>query len=169
MSNLNIIPIKSKSTDILSGENQKSNPKHSHSGTNAEILTAKGIKSVYLNRRTAIKCKCMDCSGFEYAEMRDCHHKDCSLWEFRTGNGQQNPVNRIKAIKAYCMWCMLDQPYEITNCPSRNCPLFIFKGYTLPNNSGLDKDTCSKSTTGELPDDLTFKSDSKIPEEEIKL
>ena len=107
----------------------KVNPKDSHSGTNAEILTPSGIESVYLNRRSAIKFKCMDCSGFEYAEMRNCEHQDCSIWQFRTGNGQQDPVNRIKAIKAYCMWCMLDQQYEITNCTSINCQLFIFRGY----------------------------------------
>lgn len=171
MSNLNILPKQTKSLreNLPLEGNQKSKLKHSHSGSNAEILTAGGIESVYLNRRLAIKSKCLDCSGFEFAEMRNCHHKDCSLWQFRTGKGPQNPVNRDKAIKAYCMWCTLDQSHEITNCTSVNCPLFIFRGYTLPEKNALDKDTSSKSTTGELPDDLSFKVDSKIPEEEIKL
>jgi len=139
--------------------------KHKHTGTNAEILTAKGLESVYLNRRTAIKCKCLDCSGFEYAEMRNCLHEDCSLWQFRTGKAPQNPAKRNKAIKTFCMWCTLDQPYEITNCSSRYCPLFIFRGYILPEKNALNKDTSSKSTTGELPDELSFKVDSMIPED----
>lgn len=160
---------KSLNENIPLAGSQKNNPKHSHSGTNAEILTLKGIESVYLNRRTAIKFKCLDCSGFEFAEMRNCEHKDCSLWQFRTGKGEQDPVNRNRAIKSYCMWCTLDQPYEISNCPSDNCPLFIFRGYTLPEKNGLDKDSCTKNTTSELPDDLSFKVDSKIPEDEIKL
>jgi len=146
---------------------QKVNPKHSHSDTNAEILTAKGIESVYLNRRTAIKFKCLDCSGFEYAEMRNCEHKDCSLWQYRTGRGVQNPTDRNRAIKSYCMWCTLDQSHEITNCTSVNCPLFIFRGYTYAEKNALDKDSCSKSTTGEPPKDLSFKSNSKIPPEGV--
>lgn len=140
------------------------NSKQSHPGTNAEILTPNGIESVYLNRRTAIKFKCLDCSGFEYAEMRNCEHKNCSLWQFRTGNGQQDPANRSKAIKEYCMWCTLDQPFEISNCTSENCPLFIFRGYTLPEKMVLNNDPGPKNTTGELPDDLSFKVDSKTPE-----
>jgi len=88
---------------------------------------------------------------------------------FGQEKGLQDPKERDKAIKAECMDCMNHQPYEISNCTSGDCPLFIFRGYTLPEKNGLDKDSCSKSTTGELPDDLSFKVDSKIPEEEIKL
>lgn len=160
---------KSLKLNLSLGGNQKSNPKHSHSGTNAEILTPNGIESVYLNRRTAIKFKCLDCSGFEYAEMRNCEHKGCSLWQFRAGRGKQDPINRDRAIKAYCLDCMLDQPYEITNCTSENCPLFIFRGYTLPEKMVLNNDPGPKNTTGELPDNLSFKSDSNILEQETKL
>lgn len=149
--------------------NQQAKHKHKHTGTNAEILTANGVKSVWLNRRKAIRYKCLDCSGFEINEVTGCIHTDCSLYPYRTINSKQNPEKRNKAIKDYCMWCMLDQQYEITNCTSENCPLFIFRGYTLHGKNALDKDSYSENVTSELPDGLSFKVDSKIPEEEIKL
>lgn len=132
---------------------------------NAEVLTASGVKSVWLNRRKAIRYKCLDCSGFEANEVTGCTHTDCSLYPYRTINSKQDSEKRIRAIKDYCMWCTLDQSHEITNCTSENCPLFIFRGYSRVGNIDLNRDSCSKNVIGELPDDLSFKSDSMIPEE----
>jgi hypothetical protein len=97
----------------------------------AKILKSDGgVKEVDLNRRKAIKFKCLDCSGFEYKEVKNCEHKDCSLYPYRTGNGKQDPFAREKAIRSLCMDCMLDQLGEIPQCNSANCPLYIFRGYT---------------------------------------
>ena len=83
-----------------------------------------------MNRRKAIRLKCLECSGYEYNEVKNCGHKDdCSLYPYRFGRGQQNPKLRDKAIRAFCMWCCVDQILEISMCGSGDCPLFEFRGY----------------------------------------
>lgn len=101
----------------------------------AEILTREGVREIDLNRRKAIKLKCLDCSGFEHNEVTNCHHLDCSLYPFRTGKEKQNAKERDKAIRSLCMWCTLDQHCEINLCPSINCPLYCFRGYTRGKKS----------------------------------
>ena len=93
----------------------------------AKIITGDGIKEIGLNRRRAIKFICLDCSGFQRNEVRDCQLKDCPLYSFRTGEGKQDPVKRKGSIRAYCTDCMAGQLYEIKNCISSNCPLFNFR------------------------------------------
>lgn len=156
----------SKSSEDLSEETQ-ANHNHSHPKSNAEILTVNGVKSVWLNRRKAIRYRCLDCSGFEINEVTGCKHTDCPLYPYRTINSRQDPNKRRKAIRDYCMWCMLDQPGEITKCMSPDCPLFIFRGYNLPIKNVSDRDSCSENITGEPPEDLSFESDSDIPPEEV--
>jgi hypothetical protein len=82
-----------------------------------------------MNRRQAIKAKCLDCSGYERKEAYNCHHVDCSLHPFRTGYEKQDPKVRDEAIKKYCLWCMYDQPGEISLCTSPECALFKYRGY----------------------------------------
>ncbi len=169
MTKLNQFPLGNKSSDILSGENQQAKRKHKHTGTNAEILTSAGIESVYLNRRSAIRYKCLDCSGFERDEVMKCIHDDCPLYRYRTLKSKQDSEQRRKAIKEYCMWCSVDQPSEINNCTSENCPLFIFRGYILPEKNALNRASCLENEGSEPSDDLSSESDSKIPQEEFKL
>jgi hypothetical protein len=85
-----------------------------------------------MNRREAIKCCCLGCSGYEYKEGRGCPHLDCPLYKYRTSKGKQDPIERDRAIRAYCMWCTLDQPREISLCPSKFCSLYSFRGYNRP-------------------------------------
>ncbi len=94
----------------------------------AKILTKAGIKEVALNRRRAIKFMCLDCSGFQYNEVRYCEYGDCFLYLFRTGKEKQDPAKRKRAIRAYCTDCMAGLVYEIKRCVSVNCPLFNFRG-----------------------------------------
>jgi hypothetical protein len=82
-----------------------------------------------LNRRQAIKQKCLDCSGYERNEVTYCRCKDCSLQPYRSGKGKQSPPDRDRAIREYCMWCTLDQPREISLCPATGCPLYEFRGF----------------------------------------
>lgn len=93
------------------------------------ILTRDGVAEVQVNRRKAIHLRCLDCSGFEWNEVRDCEHTDCPLYPYRTGRGKQVPASRNRAIKEYCMWCGVDQPGEITACTSLHCPLYKYRGY----------------------------------------
>jgi hypothetical protein len=34
----------------------------------------------------AIRAKCLDCSGNQPGEVRECHIQGCSLWPFRNGH-----------------------------------------------------------------------------------
>jgi hypothetical protein len=133
----------------------------------AEVQTKNGVKEIDLNRRKAIRLKCLDCSGFERQEVTNCTHTECSLFEYRSGRGKQDAKRRDKAIKTYCMSCTLDQPFEITNCTSINCSLHIFRGYTLTNDTSFFQNFISKNVTGELPNDSFFKSDALLPPEKV--
>jgi len=98
-----------------------------------ESLVALSVKfleksrSKRLNRRHAIRARCLDCSGFSAKEVRDCPFTDCPLYPFRLTTGKQDPKKRDKAIRAYCLWCTLDQRKEVKLCPSTDCPLHDFR------------------------------------------
>lgn len=93
----------------------------------AKIQTKGGHKIVDLNRRRAIRLRCWDCSGFNYAEVSRCQFDDCPLFPFRSGKGRQDAKDRNKAIHSYCLWCCADQPSEVLKCPALDCPLWSFR------------------------------------------
>ena len=81
-----------------------------------------------LNRRQAIRKRCLDCSGFSSKEVKTCIFKICPLFPYRLEIGKQNPQARDKAIRKYCLHeCMNGQRYEVRLCPSGDCPLFKFR------------------------------------------
>jgi ribosomal protein L44E len=80
-----------------------------------------------INRRKAIRLRCLDCVADNTAEVRRCAFKDCSLYPFRSGSGHQVPADRDKAIRHFCLWCMNGQVHEVRLCPSGDCPLFQFR------------------------------------------
>ena len=91
------------------------------------IQTKNGAAIVDLNRRKAVKHQCLNCSGWEYAGVRDCHSEDCPLWEYRTGKGKQDANARSKAIREYCLWCMNGQLMEVARCHIRTCALHPYR------------------------------------------
>ena len=93
----------------------------------AEILSRDGLKTVALNRRRAVREKCLNCSGWSNQEVEGCIFTDCSLYPFRGGQGKQNAKDRNQAIKSYCLWCMAGEKAEIKRCVSFHCPLFMFR------------------------------------------
>lgn len=103
------------------------------------IQDKNGLKTVNLNRRRAIREKCLNCSCWSTAGVERCTFPTCPLYPFRKGTGKQNPEERIEAIKAYCFWCMNSQIYEIAKCPSLHCPLFSFRRATRPKSNPLPK------------------------------
>lgn len=101
------------------------------------ILSKYGSKTVKLNRRKAIRKRCLNCSGWSYNEVTICNFKDCSLHPFRSGQGKQNPKKRSKAIRDYCLWCMAGKRTEITKCPSPDCPLFPYRNSTIDRSAEI--------------------------------
>ena len=85
------------------------------------------FKSVNLNRRKAIRERCLNCSGWSSRDVRFCEFSNCHLYPFRSGQGKQDPKKRSKAIRGYCLWCMNGQRSEVKNCPSIDCPLFPYR------------------------------------------
>ena len=72
----------------------------------------------------AIRARCIDCSGFELKEVRNCQHLDCPLYPLRMGKGARATLKRIRA---YCLWCCNNQGSEVRFCPSVKCPLWEYR------------------------------------------
>ena len=72
----------------------------------------------------AIRAKCIDCSGFELKEVRECQAEDCFLYPLRMGRGSRAT---LKKIRAYCLWCCNDQSNEVRLCPSVMCSLWEYR------------------------------------------
>ena len=84
-------------------------------------------KIIDLNRRKAIREKCLNCSGWISKEVSNCAFVDCTLYSFRSGKGKQNPKKRDNAIRKYCLWCMNGQRSKVSKCASPDCPLFPYR------------------------------------------
>lgn len=98
-----------------------------------------------LNRRRAIRERCLDCSAWSVKDVSHCEMSNCSLYPFRMGTGQQNPTARNDAIRAYCLWCCCGQPSEVRLCQDEDCYLFPFR---LPQKSTYKDRSSSKDATG---------------------
>jgi len=91
------------------------------------IMSKDGHKEVDLNRRQAIRERCLNCKGWYHKEVINCIFTHCFLHPFRTGKGRQNSTRREKAIKQYCHSCMNIQVGEVKKCTVPDCPLFIYR------------------------------------------
>ena len=93
----------------------------------AWILGKKGYEITALNRRKAIREKCLNCSGWIPKEVSTCSFHDCPLYPFRMATGKQNAKARRRAIRNYCLWCMSGRPSGVKNCPSGYCPFYSYR------------------------------------------
>jgi len=91
------------------------------------ILEKDGHRMVNLNRRKAIRYRCLDCFCWSYVGVRRCTFTKCPLHPFRSGRGKQDALVRSNAIRAYCLQCANSQTHEVGKCPAKNCPLYIFR------------------------------------------
>ena len=88
-----------------------------------------------MNRRQAIRDKCLMCSEDVKKEVKNCPCTDCSLYPYRFGRGKQEPKERELAIKRECMSCMAGHTFE-------------FRGYTRPQKVAL---TYKKVSSAGIP------------------
>jgi len=92
------------------------------------ILGKNGPKIVNLNRRKAIREKCLTCSCWILKDVDNCEFINCPLYSFRSGKGKQNTKARARAVREYCLlWCMNGQHVEVVKCVSKDCPLFPYR------------------------------------------
>ena len=94
------------------------------------ILRKNGHEVIKLNRRKAIREKCLNCSTWVTKEVAECTFDDCHLYPFRSGKGKQDGKARAKAIRNHCLWCMNGQQSEIWKCPSEDCSLWSYRKST---------------------------------------
>jgi len=92
-----------------------------------KIHSKTGTRIKNLNRRQAIRERCLNCSGWEVSQVTKCEFIDCPLWNYRTAAGKQNPKARAKALSQYCLWCCAGQRAEVLKCPDTLCPLWAFR------------------------------------------
>jgi len=97
-----------------------------------------GYKIVDLNRRKAIRERCLNCTGFSYAEANRCEHVDCPLHRFRSGKGKQDAKDRNQAIRKFCLWCMNDSINEVSKCTAPDCSLFAYRKSKLDRSIKID-------------------------------
>jgi hypothetical protein len=103
-----------------------------------KIQSKNGQKIVNLNRRKAIRERCLDCSAWVPKEVRKCEFPDCPLYPFRSGKGKQDPKLRAKAIRDFCLWCTVDQPVEVTKCPCTDCSLYPYRKWRIDRSVEID-------------------------------
>ena len=95
---------------------------------NVRIQTKNGsYKIINLNRRKAIRERCLNCSGWQLSQIRNCEITKCKLHPFRTGIGKQDPNARLKAIRENCLWCSGGKRSEVNLCQIKDCPLFAYR------------------------------------------
>ena len=71
----------------------------------------------------AIRRRCLDCSGYSAAEVRDCDFTDCALFTYRMGKRPRPPaeLTPCRAIRTYCLWCRGGSAVEVKLCPKADC------------------------------------------------
>lgn len=82
-----------------------------------------------MTRQQAIRSRCVDCSGFNTAEVRNCTHKECPLYPYRM-NGGNAGGSRKAAIYQYCLDCSGGSTHERALCVSTKCPLYPYRNTT---------------------------------------
>lgn len=102
------------------------------------ILGKDGLKTIELNRRRAIRERCLNCSAWSPKEVKNCgfdsypkdtklQTKHCYLYPYRSGKGKQDVKQRAIDIRKYCLWCQAGQPNEVRLCVTQDCPLFPYR------------------------------------------
>jgi hypothetical protein len=94
-------------------------------GILTEILGKDGLKTIELNRRQAIRERCLNCSAWYPKEVSTCEFHDCQLYPYRMGKGKQNAKARAKALLSYCRWCM--GGHRPSTCVVIHCPLYCYR------------------------------------------
>jgi hypothetical protein len=123
-----------------------------------------GSMTVNLNRRKAIREKCLNCVGWEVHRVNGCDDSSCQLYPFRTGTGKQNAGDRSRAIREYCRWCTNGQ---IGLCVVSLCPLYAFRksgierapeAVSFPENDDIETDFEREAEVGDITPRLSGES-----------
>lgn len=92
-----------------------------------KLISKNGFKLAIINRRKAIREKCLDCSSWLKNEVKNCSFNGCKLYGFRLAIGQQNAKARKEAIHRHCKLCSGGGSKEVKKCPTETCALYAFR------------------------------------------
>jgi len=96
-----------------------------------EVITRRGVKTIDLNPRRAIRRHCHMCSDYDWEKVEACSEVECELHAFRIGNAFGDDLNsefRRKAIRRYCRnRCSGGDEKQYQNCDMPLCPLFFYR------------------------------------------
>lgn len=110
-----------------------------------QIPTKRSSKIIAINRRKAIRERCLNCSEWSHHQITNCEFSDCNLHPFRMAKGKQDPKKRTKAVRQYCLWCVNGQYREIRKCTATDCPLFPYRKWKIDRSVGIDAETLKSS------------------------
>jgi len=102
------------------------------------IQSKNGHKEINLNRRKAIRERCLNCSRWSYIEIENCEFIDCDLYAFRMGIGKQDADLRHEAIRKHCLDCCAGNKLEVLKCPAADCPLFAYRKSKIDTSVKID-------------------------------
>jgi hypothetical protein len=91
------------------------------------ILRKNGNQTVDLNRKQAIRERCLNCSCWNAVEVELCQKTDCLLYKYRMNGSNQNAKERNRDLRKYCLECCGGNSHEVKKCPSLDCPLYAFR------------------------------------------
>lgn len=86
-----------------------------------------GSEEVEITPLKAIRARCLDCSGWNSADVRRCDFEDCELWPYRFGKRAKSPNTPVQGIRRYCLWCCAGSAHEVKLCPSQVCALHLYR------------------------------------------
>jgi len=81
-----------------------------------------------------VRKKCIDCRGYEPAEVRNCDFESCPLHGLRMGRGSRTV---LRPIRSFCVWCCNGQRAEVRMCPATRCPLWQYRLGRRPQTTRL--------------------------------
>ena len=127
-----------------------------------EIRQPDGTATVDLTPGRAIRYRCLECVGFNTAEVRDCGGDEllkddttvtCPLYRYRLGKGRPS----VRTIRKECLYCMCGSSKAVEDCPSILCALWPYRRGHNPERKGQGDaarfhgtDSARKSPKGRL-------------------
>ena len=102
------------------------------------IQSKNGSKEINLNRRKAVREKCLNCSGWSFSEVENCGFIDCDLYAFRMSIGKQDAGKRHKSIRKHCLDCCAGNQNDVYHCPATDCPLFAYRKSAVDTSVKID-------------------------------
>ena len=122
----------------------------------------------------AIRAKCIDCSGGQIREVKECKQKSCKNWPYRHGKrpkpgseeervllATMRRLTPIQAIRAKCKDCCAGATKEVKLCPSNHCPHWSYRHGKRPERGSEEERVLlvlGNLTIDELADAMTTAS-----------